>query len=249
MTKLASPELETVLAFDEICLKENLGEPHFVALRSDSKRPAYKGWQSKPIAVPNLAATLKRHDLGLLPASIGVVVIDNDTGGQAYFDYLERELGDALIAITPSSSDVEGRGHAWFLCRNAHLVGAQRVWFNGRQVGEFRSSNAQIRLTEKALKMLIESERLKDSFLLTPTTADRLYEVTGSKPKLKQEIGLGDDRELPLSSDLAAQMIADFRSTNDRSSTISSWCWRLYSKGFSPAEIHRYLMDVPEVSL
>ena len=54
--------------------------------------------------------------IGVLPASLGCVVIDVDQGGQETVDELVRMLGSPLVTLP---SGTPGRFHVWYLCENA----------------------------------------------------------------------------------------------------------------------------------
>ena len=109
----SSPTKSQIQNLAELLLKLGLGAPGFVRLRRDSKKPFDKEWQKHPRSAEQAIKDLKQYDIGLIPGSIGMVVFDNDDGGQKFFDGIRKRFSSSVIAVTPSSSGKPGRGHAW----------------------------------------------------------------------------------------------------------------------------------------
>ena len=97
---------------------------HFVLCGAD-KRPRTKAWQENPAPL----AKVLRHKgpVGVVPASLGCVVIDVDKGGEAAADNVVKLLGQARARIPTRRS---GGQHLWYQCRDAEEVG-NRAWRHG----------------------------------------------------------------------------------------------------------------------
>jgi len=249
--RLPCPSLELLESFASVCSST----PHFLRLSKHKKTPVDKGWPDHPWTIDELAGEIDKFDVGLMPSSISMVVVDNDSGREAFFEYLKDTYGDALVAITPSSSDTPGRGHAWIACSNPEDVRSKKVYFEGQHVGEIRCHRTQIRLVGKAVEHLLAS----DDFIGVPinepfVTADDIHRLTDGKnldPKSQRPspnvITFGEDTGRKLPEDLAKQLQQEFRETTDRSRSIDRWCWRLRWRRFSPAEIYRVLEPIKRV--
>ena len=99
---------------------------HFVLCKAD-KSPITKAYQD-PANAPALAKVLAhRGPVGVIPASLGCVVFDVDSGGQEAVDQLVRMMGTPLAQV-PSRQ--EGRSHVWYLHDNPAQVGNAR-WQHG----------------------------------------------------------------------------------------------------------------------
>ena len=97
---------------------------HFVLCRAD-KRPQASAWQKTP--APLEAALQHEGPVGVVPASLGCVVIDVDQGGAAASEAVVATLGQPLARV---STRREGGEHIWYRCRDAERVG-NRAWANG----------------------------------------------------------------------------------------------------------------------
>ncbi len=256
MTKLQCPNLEDLKVFDEMCTNYLGKTPHFVRLSKNKKTPVDKGWPDKPWSLSEMENDLGVYDVGLMPSSIGFAVIDNDSGGDEFFEEIERIFGAAAIARTPSSSNKPGRGHSWIACLNPEKVRSKRVYFQDRHVGEIRCNRTQIRLTQKAVKMLCESDDFGSIVIDEPfASADDIHELTDKKnldvPSEKEIVScstdLGEDSGRQLTGELKAELTEEFLSTKDRSHCIDRWCWRLRIRGYTPAEIIRTLKPIKRV--
>ncbi len=97
---------------------------HFVLCRTD-KRPRTKAWQKTPAALE----AARRHEgpVGVVPASLGCIVVDVDQGGEAAVDGVIRALGQPLARVPTRR---EGGEHLWYQCRDAEEVG-NRAWRHG----------------------------------------------------------------------------------------------------------------------
>ena len=138
-------------------------QPAFVLLIG--KRPLKKGWASlRPTvgeAIEHLNKDPLRHAIGIQPASLGSVVLDCDDGDgpQIAKDIVLERYGDVVACTTPSTSGKSNRGHVWLRCDDAEQA---RNWKfrleKGHQEikGEMRSTGGQVRLTAKALPLLID---------------------------------------------------------------------------------------------
>lgn len=254
--KLGCPTLDQLTEFSGLCLNPNGSGPDYLRLSKDTKRPVDKGWPEKPWTLEQMRYDYDRFDVGLMPSSIGIVIVDNDTGGAEFFEYLKEKYGDALLAITPSSSGAPGRGHAWILCANPEEVRSKQVYFNGEKVGEIRSHRTQIRLIGEAVAALLKSEAFADAWLSREcASAYEIHQLTDGKnlssntdkAKKVASISLGKDTGRQLSDKLATKLDEEFKDTKDRSHCIDRWCWKLKLQNFSPAEILRILSPVKQV--
>ena len=87
-------------------------DAHFVLCRG--KRAFMKGWQDNP---PPLEATLRHQGrVGVIPASVGCIVVDIDRGGDEALAQTRDTLG-APIAVVKSQK--AGRYHVWYQSRDA----------------------------------------------------------------------------------------------------------------------------------
>lgn len=97
---------------------------HFVRCRAD-KRPLTKAWQKNPASLE--AAQRHKGLVGVVPASLGCVVVDVDEGGEAAADNVVKLLGQPLARVPTRR---EGGEHLWYQCPDAEEVG-NRVWAHG----------------------------------------------------------------------------------------------------------------------
>ena len=97
---------------------------HLVLCGAD-KRPVAKAWHKTPAS---LDAAL-RHDglVGVVPASLGCVVVDVDEGGDQACKAVISQLGRPLAKV---ATQREGGFHIWFKCRDAKEIG-NRAWRHG----------------------------------------------------------------------------------------------------------------------
>ena len=97
---------------------------HFVLCGAD-KRPKAKAWHKTPAS---LDAAL-RHDglVGVVPASLGCIVVDVDEGGAAAADAVISQLGLPLAKVPTQRA---GGFHIWYRSRDAHEIG-NRAWRHG----------------------------------------------------------------------------------------------------------------------
>ena len=97
---------------------------HFVLCGAD-KRPRARGWPEK---APALEAVL-RHEgpVGVVPASLGCVVIDVDEGGEQACEGVMKALGRPLAQVPTRR---EGGRHLWYRSRDAKDIG-NRTWRDG----------------------------------------------------------------------------------------------------------------------
>ena len=105
---------------------------HFVLCGAD-KRPKAKAWHKAPAS---LDAALRHKGLvGVVPASLGCVVVDVDEGGDEARQAVISQLGRP-VAEVPTRRD--GGWHLWFKCRDAKEIG-NRAW----QGGDIRGAKGQ----------------------------------------------------------------------------------------------------------
>ena len=105
---------------------------HFVLCAPD-KRPKAKSWHKIPA---QLDAALRHNGLvGVVPASLGCVVVDVDEGGAAAADAVISQLGLPLAKVPTQRTD---GWHLWFRCREADEIG-NRAW----QGGDIRGAKGQ----------------------------------------------------------------------------------------------------------
>ena len=84
---------------------------HFVLCRPD-KRAVSAGWQkTRPDLEAVIAHARSPGHVGVIPASLGCVVIDVDEGGKDAFQTVEDVLGDP---VTWTTTQREGGYHLWF---------------------------------------------------------------------------------------------------------------------------------------
>ena len=97
---------------------------HFVLCGAD-KRPVAKAWHKTPAS---LDAAL-RHDglVGVVPASLGCVVVDVDEGGDEARQAVISQLGLPIAEVPTRRA---GGFHIWFRCREADEIG-NRTWEGG----------------------------------------------------------------------------------------------------------------------
>ena len=97
---------------------------HFVLCGAD-KRPKAKAWQKTR---PPLDAA-HRHDgpVGVIPASLGCVVVDVDVGGDQACKAVISQLGTPLAKVPTRRTC---GWHLWFKCRDAKEIG-NRAWRDG----------------------------------------------------------------------------------------------------------------------
>ena len=97
---------------------------HFVLCGAD-KRPKAKAWQKTPA---RLEATLgHKGPVGVVPASIGCVVVDVDEGGAPAADAAITQLGTPLAKVPTRRT---GGWHLWFKSREADSIG-NSAWRDG----------------------------------------------------------------------------------------------------------------------
>ena len=109
-------------------------DAHFVLCRVD-KRPLSREWQKKQ---PGFEA-VKRHAaagglVGLVPASLGCVVVDVDEGGAAGVEALRGVLGEPIVAIRTRS----GGFHLWYPAPAGEI--GNRKWGLPNAAGDIRGS-------------------------------------------------------------------------------------------------------------
>ena len=97
---------------------------HLVICRPD-KRPQASAWQKTP--APLDAALQHKGPVGVVPASLGCVVIDIDQGGAEASEAVIATLGRPLARVPTRR---EGGEHIWYRCRDAERVG-NRTWAHG----------------------------------------------------------------------------------------------------------------------
>ena len=97
---------------------------HFVLCGAD-KRPKAKAWQANPAGLE--AALGHEGPVGVIPASLGCVVVDVDQGGDAAADAVIAQLGLPLAKV-PSRRD--GGWHIWYRSCEADEIG-NRAWEGG----------------------------------------------------------------------------------------------------------------------
>ena len=96
---------------------------HFVLCRGD-KRPVSVAWQETRPGLSAVEEHAARGGLvGVIPGSLGCVVVDVDEGGAAGVEALRGVLGDP-IATTQTRS---GGYHAWYRAEGGGEVG-NRKW-------------------------------------------------------------------------------------------------------------------------
>ena len=97
---------------------------HFVLCGAD-KRPKAKAWHKAPAS---LDAALRHKGLvGVVPASLGCVVVDVDEGGDEARQAVISQLGRPLAEVPTRR---EGGWHIWYRSRDAHEIG-NRAWRHG----------------------------------------------------------------------------------------------------------------------
>ena len=97
---------------------------HFVLCGAD-KRPKAKAWQKTR---PPLDAVLRHNGpVGVIPASLGCVVVDVDEGGEQAADEVIKRFGQPLAKVPTRR---RGGWHLWFRCREADSIG-NIVWRDG----------------------------------------------------------------------------------------------------------------------
>ena len=97
---------------------------HLVLCGAD-KRPKAKAWHKAPAS---LDAALRHKGLvGVVPASLGCVVVDVDEGGDEARQAVISQLGRP-VAEVPTRRD--GGWHIWYRSRDAHEIG-NRAWRHG----------------------------------------------------------------------------------------------------------------------
>ena len=105
---------------------------HFVLCGAD-KRPKVKAWQKAPASLD--AALQHKGLVGVVPASLGCVVVDVDEGGEAAANAVISKLGQPLAKVPTQR---EGGWHIWYKCRKAEEIG-NRTW----QYGDIRGAKGQ----------------------------------------------------------------------------------------------------------
>ena len=97
---------------------------HFVLCWAN-KRPKTTAWQKTR---PPLDAVLRHTGpVGVVPSTIGGVVVDVDEGGAAAADAVISQLGLPLAKVPTRRA---GGWHIWFRCREADEIG-NRTWQGG----------------------------------------------------------------------------------------------------------------------
>ena len=107
---------------------------HFVLCRGD-KRPLSAGWQKKR---PGFEA-VKRHAeagglVGVIPASLGCVVVDVDEGGAAGVEALRGVLGEPIVTVGTRG----GGFHLWYPAPAGEI--GNRKWGLPNAAGDIRGS-------------------------------------------------------------------------------------------------------------
>ena len=107
---------------------------HFVLCRVD-KRPLWREWQKKQ---PGFEA-VKRHAaagglVGLVPASLGCVVVDVDEGGSAGVEALRGVLGEPVVTVGTRG----GGFHLWYPAPAGEI--GNRKWGLPGAAGDIRGS-------------------------------------------------------------------------------------------------------------
>ena len=148
---LAAMEAEAALALDKVepALLVDKVEPallaldkagaHFVltwgekeAALSDKRRPKgakETGWPNNPAAMATVLAHFRKGvPIGVIPASLGCVVVDVDRGGTKTRDEVIALLGTPLAIV--QTQRVDG-WHLWYRCRDAAEVRNGNGWRDG----------------------------------------------------------------------------------------------------------------------
>ena len=91
-----------------------------------NKRPKVKAWEKNPAP---LDAVLRHKGLvGVIPASLGCVVVDIDRGGDEARQAVISLLGRPFAEVPTRRA---GGFHLWFKCRDAAKIGNGPGWLNG----------------------------------------------------------------------------------------------------------------------
>ena len=105
---------------------------HFVLCRAN-KRPIATAWQKNPAS---LDAALRHKGLvGVVPASLGCVVVDVDEGGDEVADAVIAQLGRPVAKVPTRRA---GGWHLFYKCREADEIG-NSTW----QGGDIRGAKGQ----------------------------------------------------------------------------------------------------------
>ena len=92
----------------EVAEAQGIGPPHYV-LHNPEKSSISKGWQATPANAD--AATQHRGLVGVIPSSLGMVVIDLDHGGSGGVVSVQALLGPPLKVIPTAK---EGHFHLYY---------------------------------------------------------------------------------------------------------------------------------------
>ena len=110
---------------------------HYVLAASD-KRPLRSGWQKTP---PDFEAVrqhvAKGGIVGVIPASLGAVVIDVDNGGPDGVQSVIKAL-KPVVPITISKTQREGGAHIWYRAPSGDT--GNRKWAHDGASGDIRGS-------------------------------------------------------------------------------------------------------------
>ena len=108
---------------------------HFV-LADATKRPIGTAWQKKPRPLTNvLEHVAKKLPVGVIPSSLGSVVIDVDEGGEAALAAVIEKLGPP---ITWTASQRPDGFHIWYRSATA---ARNRQWALGGGGGDVRGGH------------------------------------------------------------------------------------------------------------
>ena len=110
---------------------------HFV-LTAPDKRPLMLGWQKTAPAFASVECHIADGGLvGVIPASIGAVVIDVDGGGTQGVDAVTEAL-KPCVPIAISATRRVGGAHIWY--RSSPNRTGNRTWQLGTAMGDIRGS-------------------------------------------------------------------------------------------------------------
>ena len=103
---------------------------HFVTCRAD-KHPMRKGWE-KATNMPPLDTALRHNGpVGVIPASLGCIVVDVDRGGDEAADKVVEWFG---LPVAKLPTRREGGWHIFYKSRDAANIG-KGVWRDGDLIG------------------------------------------------------------------------------------------------------------------
>lgn len=109
-----------------------LGEEEAALIPDGKPKKAMEiGWNKNPAAMAKvLARSRKGLPSGVLPASLGCVVIDVDFGGDKTRDEVIARLGQPMAIVRTPRTDAKGY-HLWYRCREADGIG-NSDWRDGQ---------------------------------------------------------------------------------------------------------------------